>query len=64
MSNVTDLGAIAVGACLGYGLKKEIKSVGNVCRNALLGAVTAAAVTAAGKKEVTEADDKGGKNGH
>ena len=50
MANSIDLGAIALGACIGYGLRKEIKSTGEVCRNALLAAVAGAAATAAAKK--------------
>ena len=50
MANSIDLGAIALGACIGYGLRKEIKSTGEVCRNALLAAVAGAAATAAAKE--------------
>ena len=46
MANSIDLGVIALGACLGYGLRKEIKATGEVCRNALLAAVAGAAATA------------------
>ena len=47
MANSIDLGAIALGMAVGYGLRKEIKSTGEVCRNALLAAVAGAAATAA-----------------
>ena len=49
MANSIDLGAIALGMAVGYGLRKEIKSTGEVCRNALLSAVAGAAATAAEK---------------
>ena len=47
MANSIDLGAIALGMAVGYGLRKEIHSTGEVCRNALLAAVAGAAATAA-----------------
>ena len=50
MANSIDLGAIALGMAVGYGLRKEIKSTGEVCRNALLAAVAGAAATAAAKE--------------
>ena len=54
MANSIDLGAIALGVAVGYGLRKEIKSTGEVCRNALLAAVAGAAATAAAKDEKKE----------
>ena len=54
MANSIDLGAIALGMAVGYGLRKEIKSTGEVCRNALLAAVAGAAATAAAKDEKKE----------
>ena len=51
MANSIDLGAIALGAMIGYGLRKEIRSTGEVCRNALLAGVAGAAATAAAQKE-------------
>ena len=47
MANSVDVAAICLGAALGYGLRKEIRSTGEVCRNALLAAVAGAAATAA-----------------
>ena len=64
MANSIDLGAIVLGAAIGYGLRKEIRSTGSVCRNALLGAVAAAAATTAAqqaeKVEQAEGDKKNG----
>ena len=54
MANSVDLGAIALGMAVGYGLRKEIRSTGEVCRNALLAGIAGAAATAAAK-----ADQKG-----
>ena len=51
MANSVDIAAICLGAALGYGLRKEIKSTGEVCRNALLAAVAGAAATAAAKAD-------------
>ena len=62
MANSIDLGAIALGAAIGYGLRKEIRSTGEVCRNALLAAVAGAAATAAAKEEAEK--PQGGKNGN
>ena len=45
MASSIDLGAIVLGAALGYGLKNEIRDAGSIARNALLGAVAAAAAT-------------------
>lgn len=58
MANSVDLATICLGAALGYGLRKEIRSTGEVCRNALLGAIAAGAATTAAK-----ADQKAGQNG-
>ena len=51
MANSLDLGAIALGACLGYGLREEIKSSAGVCKSALLAAATVAAATTAAAVE-------------
>ena len=60
MANSVDLGAICLGAALGYGLRKEIRSTGEVCRNALLAAVAGAAATAAAKEaEKSQSQDTG-----
>ena len=50
MANTIDIGTIVLGVAVGYGLRKEIKSTGEVCRNALLAAVAGAAATAAAKE--------------
>ena len=64
MANSIDLGAIALGAAIGYGLRKEIRSTGEVCRNALLAAVAGAAATAAAKEEAAESKQpQSGKSG-
>ena len=60
MANTIDLGAIALGAAIGYGLRKEIRSTGEVCRNALLAAVAGAAATAAANE--AEKPNNGGNN--
>ena len=58
MANSIDLGAICLGAALGYGLRNEIKSSGEVCRNALLAAATvAAAATAAAVDGAKKAEE-------
>ena len=62
MSNSIDLGAIALGMAVGYGLRKEIKATGEVCRNALLAGIAGAAATAAAQG--TEKDQNGGNNGN
>ena len=62
MANTIDLGAIALGAAIGYGLRKEIRSTGEVCRNALLAAVAGAAATAAANE--AEKPNNGGNNGN
>ena len=54
MANSIDLGVIALGACLGYGLRKEIKSTAGVCKSALLAAATVAAATTAAAIEEHE----------
>ena len=58
MANSIDIGAIAIGMAVGYGLKNELRSAGNVCKNALLAAATVAAATTAaaveGAKEEAE----------
>ena len=64
MANSIDLGAIALGMAVGYGLRKEIRSTGEVCRNALLAAVAGAAATAAAKEAQSEKAEQGGKNGN
>ena len=51
MANSIDLAAICLGAALGYGLRKEIRSTGEVCRNALLAGVAGAAATVAANEE-------------
>ena len=58
MANSIDVAAICLGAALGYGLRKEIRSTGEVCRNALLAGIAGAAATAAAKAE--KADQNGG----
>ena len=62
MASSIDLGAIALGVCIGYGLRKEIRSTGEVCRNALLAGVAGAAATAAAKAEKSQAP-QGTQNG-
>ena len=54
MSNTIDLGAIALGMAVGYGLRKELKATGEVCRNALLAGIAGAAATAAAQSEKVE----------
>ena len=51
MSSSIDVAAICLGAALGYGLRKEIRSTGEVCRNALLSGIAGAAATAAAQAE-------------
>ena len=51
MANSIDIGAIALGACLGYGLRNEIRSSAGVCKSALLAAATVAAATTAAAVE-------------
>ena len=63
MANSVDLAALGIGVALGYGLRKEIRSTGEVCRNALLAGIAGAAATAAANAE--KADQNGGnKNGN
>ena len=66
MSNSIDLGAIALGMAVGYGLRKEIRSTGEVCRNALLAAVAGAAATAVQHETGTQGQgqNNGGTNGN
>ena len=64
MANSTDIAAICLGAALGYGLRKEIRSTGEVCRNALLAAVAGAAATAAAHQEEIEKSKEGNSNGN
>ena len=64
MSGSIDLGAIALGMAVGYGLRKEIRSTGEVCRNALLAAVAGAAATAAAHQEEIEKSKEGNSNGN
>lgn len=56
MANSIDLATLAVGACIGYGLKKEIRSAGTIARNALLAGIAGAAVTAAAQEEKSKAN--------
>ena len=60
MANSIDLAALGIGVALGYGLRKEIRSTGEVCRNALLAAVAGAAATAAVKADQKSGQDNGG----
>ena len=66
MSSSIDLGAIALGMAVGYGLRKEIRSTGEICRNALLSAVAGAAATAAKEeaKKQLQNTQNGGKDGN
>ena len=64
MANSIDLGAIALGMAVGYGLRKELKATGEVCRNALLAGIAGAAATAAAQSEAEKSQDNGGKNGN
>ena len=61
MANSIDLGAIVLGAMVGYGLRKEIKSTSNIAKNALLAAVAGAAVTAAQQGQAKVEQAEGGK---
>ena len=56
MANSIDIGAICIGAALGYGLRKEIKASAGVCKNALLAAATIAAATTAAAVDGTKAE--------
>lgn len=60
MANSIDLGAIALGMAVGYGLRKEIRSTGEVCRNALLAAVAGAAATAAKEEAESKSQSQNG----
>ena len=65
MANSIDIGAICIGAALGQGLRKEIRSSAGVCKNALLAAATvAAATTAAVAKEAEKSQAPQGQNGN
>jgi len=55
MAATIDLTTIALGAALGYGLRKEIKGAGEVCRNALLAGISGAAATAAAQQASQQA---------
>lgn len=58
MANSIDLGAIALGMAVGYGLRKELKATGEVCRNALLAGIAGAAATAAAQGTQSTKDEK------
>ena len=64
MANSIDLGAIALGMAVGYGLRKEIKATGEVCRNALLAGIAGAAATAAAKAGTDQKGNGGTNNGN
>ena len=57
MSNSIDIAALGIGVALGYGLRKELKSTGNVCKAALLSAVAGAATAAAIEDAKRKVDD-------
>ena len=59
MANSIDLGAIALGMAVGYGLRKELKATGEVCRNALLAGIAGAAATAAAQSAESTKKDGG-----
>ena len=59
MANSIDIGAIALGAAIGYGLRNEIKSSAGVCKSALLAATTAAAVEGAKKEADPQSQPQG-----
>ena len=63
MANSIDIGAIALGACIGYGLREEIKSSAGVCKSALLAAATVAAATTAAAVEGANKAEKSQGNG-
>lgn len=46
MASTIDLGTLAVGVALGYGLKQEIKDAGNICKAGLLAGLTGVAAAA------------------
>ena len=60
MSSSIDLGAICIGAAIGYGLRKEIKSTGTIARNALLAGIAGAAATAAAQQGQKSQEEKNG----
>ena len=69
MANSIDLAAICIGAAIGYGLRKEIRSTGEICRNALLSGIAGAAATVAANEEKKAESQqpqngKGGTNGN
>ena len=64
MANSIDLGAIVLGMAVGYGLRKEIRSTGEVCRNALLAGIAGAAATAAAQAEKSQDNGEENKNGN
>lgn len=51
MANGVDLSAVVLGAAIGYGLHKEIKSTMAIGRNAILAGVAGAALTAAQQQQ-------------
>ena len=51
MASSIDLTAICLGVALGYGLRKELRSTGTVCRNALLSGIAGAAQSIAEEEE-------------
>ena len=58
MANSIDIGAIALGMAVGYGLREEIKSSAGVCKSALLAAATVAAATTAAAVEGAKGAEK------
>lgn len=46
MAITSDMGAICIGAALGYGLRNEIRCAGSIAKNGLLAGLSAAATTA------------------
>ena len=58
MANSIDIACVTLGAALGYGLKKEIRSAGTIARNALLAGIAGAAVTAAAEQAKSKAEDQ------
>ena len=64
MANSIDLAALGIGVALGYGLRKEIRSTGEICRNALLSGIAGAAATAAAQAGTDQKDNEENKNGN
>ena len=64
MANSIDLAALGIGVALGYGLRKEIRSTGEICRNALLSGIAGAAATAAAQASQKSQDNEENKNGN